>query len=168
MPQTIASAIPIGSGGSAGREGPTAQIAAGVGAITGGLLNLPDEERRVLLLVGMAAGLSAVFKSPLGTAIFAVEILYREMAFEGAALVYTLIGAATAYAVTGSFSGWTPLFALPAPLDFTGVRELIWFAILGVAAGLVIGSIPFLIGLVIVLPVLGHATWHLYRRLVGD
>jgi uncharacterized membrane protein len=35
-----------------------------------------------------------------------------------------------------------------------------------VAAGLVIGSIPFLLGLVIVLPVLGHATWHLYRRVV--
>ncbi|HUA77520.1 MAG TPA: DUF2189 domain-containing protein [Acetobacteraceae bacterium] len=35
-----------------------------------------------------------------------------------------------------------------------------------VAAGLVLGSIPFLLGLAIVLPVLGHATWHLYRKLV--
>jgi uncharacterized membrane protein len=35
-----------------------------------------------------------------------------------------------------------------------------------VAAGLVIGSIPFLVGLAIVMPVLGHATWHLYRKLV--
>ncbi|HTU53026.1 MAG TPA: DUF2189 domain-containing protein [Acetobacteraceae bacterium] len=35
-----------------------------------------------------------------------------------------------------------------------------------VAAGLVVGSIPFLLGLAIVLPVLGHATWHLYRRLI--
>jgi uncharacterized membrane protein len=35
-----------------------------------------------------------------------------------------------------------------------------------VATGLVIGSIPFLLGLIIVLPVLGHATWHLYRRVV--
>jgi uncharacterized membrane protein len=35
-----------------------------------------------------------------------------------------------------------------------------------VAAGLVIGSIPFLLGLAIVLPVLGHATWHLYRTVV--
>lgn len=35
-----------------------------------------------------------------------------------------------------------------------------------VAAGLVIGCIPLLIGLAIVVPVLGHATWHLYRRLV--
>ncbi len=141
--KTVASAITIGSGGAAGREGPTAQIAAGFGSVMGTLLRLPAEERRYLLLVGMAAGLSAVFKSPLGTAIFAVEILYREMAFEGGALVYTLIGAATAYAVTGSFSGWTPLFALPAPLDFTGVRELIWFAILGVAAGLVATLIPW-------------------------
>jgi len=141
--KTIASAITIGSGGAAGREGPTAQIAAGFGSVAGTLLRLPAEERRYLVLVGMAAGLSAVFKSPLGTAIFAVEILYREMAFEGGALVYTLIGAATAYAVIGSFTGWTPLFALPAPLDFTGVRELGWFAILGVAAGLVATLIPW-------------------------
>jgi uncharacterized membrane protein len=36
-----------------------------------------------------------------------------------------------------------------------------------VAAGLVIGSIPFFLGLVVVLPVLGHSTWHLYRRVVA-
>ena len=36
-----------------------------------------------------------------------------------------------------------------------------------VAAALVLGSIPFFLGLVVVLPVLGHATWHLYRRTVG-
>ena len=35
-----------------------------------------------------------------------------------------------------------------------------------VATGLVLGSIPLLLGLVIVLPVLGHATWHLYRKVV--
>jgi uncharacterized membrane protein len=35
-----------------------------------------------------------------------------------------------------------------------------------VAAGLAIGSLPFLLGLIIVMPVLGHATWHLYRRVV--
>jgi uncharacterized membrane protein len=36
-----------------------------------------------------------------------------------------------------------------------------------VAAALVLGSIPLFVGLVVVLPVLGHATWHLYRRLVA-
>jgi len=37
-----------------------------------------------------------------------------------------------------------------------------------VAAALVIGSIPLFIGLVVVIPVLGHATWHLYRKLVAN
>jgi uncharacterized membrane protein len=40
----------------------------------------------------------------------------------------------------------------------------IWGAI--VAAGLVLGAAPFLVGLIITMPVLGHATWHLYRRLL--
>jgi uncharacterized membrane protein len=35
-----------------------------------------------------------------------------------------------------------------------------------VAAGLVLGSAPFLIGLALIMPILGHATWHLYRRVV--
>jgi uncharacterized membrane protein len=37
-----------------------------------------------------------------------------------------------------------------------------------VAAALVIGSIPLFIGLVVVIPVLGHATWHLYRKLIAN
>jgi uncharacterized membrane protein len=45
------------------------------------------------------------------------------------------------------------------------VPMAIWGAI--VAGGLVLGSIPVFIGLIVVLPVLGHATWHLYRRLVA-
>jgi uncharacterized membrane protein len=36
-----------------------------------------------------------------------------------------------------------------------------------IAAGLVIGAIPLLVGLAIVLPILGHATWHLYRKVVA-
>jgi uncharacterized membrane protein len=36
-----------------------------------------------------------------------------------------------------------------------------------VAAGLALGSIPFFLGLIVALPILGHATWHLYRKAVG-
>jgi CIC family chloride channel protein len=133
--KTVASALTIGSGGSGGREGPTAQIASGVGAIVGQLLKLPDDERRLVLLAGMAAGLSAIFKSPLGTAIFAVEILYSGMAFEGSALIYTMIAAAVAYAITGMFSGFTPLFLLPADGYVVHPVDLVWFALLGVLAG---------------------------------
>lgn len=141
--KTVASALTIGSGGSAGREGPTAQIASGFGAITATWLRLPDDERRTLMLVGMAAGLSAIFRSPLGTAIFAVEVLYSGLAFESAALVYTFIGAATAYALSGSFTGFEPLFKLAGPIGYTGARELAWYALLGVAAGLLGTLVPY-------------------------
>jgi uncharacterized membrane protein len=42
---------------------------------------------------------------------------------------------------------------------------LAWGAV--IVAGLVIGAIPGLLGLAITLPILGHATWHVYRRIIG-
>ncbi|MGH8306956.1 MAG: chloride channel protein [Gammaproteobacteria bacterium] len=140
--KTVVSAITIGSGGSGGREGPTAQIASGAGAIVGQLFKLPDDERRTVILIGMAAGLSAIFKSPLGTAIFAVEILYSRMAFEGSALIYTLISASVAYAITGAFSGYTPLFLLPASNSVVQPLDLVWFALLGILAGALGALLP--------------------------
>ncbi|MGH8127944.1 MAG: chloride channel protein, partial [Gammaproteobacteria bacterium] len=88
-----------------------------------------------VVLIGMAAGLSAIFKSPLGTAIFAVEILYSRMAFEGGALIYTLISAAVAYAITGAFSGYTPLFLLAPSTRVFHTLDLLWFGLLGILAG---------------------------------
>ncbi|MFZ1625467.1 MAG: chloride channel protein [Gammaproteobacteria bacterium] len=140
--KTIVSAITIGTGGSGGREGPTAQIASGVGAIIGNLFKLPDDERRIVILIGMAAGLSAIFKSPLGTAIFAVEILYSGMAFEGSALIYTLISAAVSYAITGAISGYTPLFLLSPSTRTLEPLDLAWFGILGILAGSVGALMP--------------------------
>jgi CIC family chloride channel protein len=138
--KTFASAITIGSGGAAGREGPTAQISVGVGSMLADLLRLPDEERRILVLAGMAAGLAAIFRSPLGMAIFAVEILYSGMAFETEALIYTVIASVVAYAVNGVFVGWSPLFLFPQTVHFTQPIALAGYATLGVAAG-VVGAI---------------------------
>ncbi|MFZ0456650.1 MAG: chloride channel protein, partial [Ignavibacteriaceae bacterium] len=99
----LASAITIGSGGAAGREGPTALFSAGFGSIYAGLTHRSDKDRRLLVLIGMAAGLSAIFRSPIGTAIFAVEVLYSDMEFEAESLVYTMLGAVIAYAVNALF-----------------------------------------------------------------
>jgi CIC family chloride channel protein len=140
--KTIASAVTIGSGGAAGREGPTAQIAAGIGSVVGTLLKLSDDDRRFLVLIGMAAGLSAIFKSPLGTAVFAVEILYSRVSFEGGALLYTLIGSAVAYAMAGYFSGFTPLFILPPSTEIGDLSDLGVYAVLGVIAGLLGAVLP--------------------------
>jgi CIC family chloride channel protein len=135
--KAAASAITIGSGGAAGREGPTAQISVGAASILCDLLNLQEAERRMLVLAGMAAGLSAIFRSPLGMAIFAVEIMYASMASEYEALPFTLVAAVVAYAVNGFFVGWSPIFLLPSNLEFTRPVELLGYAFLGVVAGII-------------------------------
>jgi CIC family chloride channel protein len=138
----IASAITIGSGGSAGREGPTALITAGFASIYAGLLHRTDRERRLLVLAGMAAGLSAVFRSPIGTAIFAVEVLYSGVEFEAEGLLYCMLAAIVAYAVNGAFVGWQPLFRVPAQFPPTRLINFAWYAALGLASGIIATLLP--------------------------
>jgi CIC family chloride channel protein len=138
----LASAITIGSGGAAGREGPTALISAGVGSVYATLRGRPEEERRLLMLIGMASGLAAIFRSPVGTALFAIEVLYSEMEFESSALLYTLLGSVVAYAVNGLFVGWSPLFRVPASLPVPGFLDYAWYLLLGIIAGLVATLLP--------------------------
>jgi len=138
----IASAITIGSGGSAGREGPTALIAAGFGSIYAKLWHRPERETRLLVMMGMAAGLSAVFRSPIGTAIFAVEVLYGGMDFESEALIYCMLSAIVAYAVNGWFVGWHSLFQVPANLSAAGLSDYGWYIALGAASGLIATILP--------------------------
>lgn len=138
----IASAITIGSGGAAGREGPAALIGAGFGSMYSSILNRSYKERRLLIMIGMAAGLSAVFRSPIGSALFCVEVLYRDMEFESGALIYTMLGSVTAYIINGIFVGFEPLFRVPADLSIHGFTDYGLFAILGIVSGLVAVIIP--------------------------
>ncbi len=140
----VASAITIGSGGAAGREGPTALISAGIGSVYAGLTHRSDEEQRLLVLIGMAAGLSAIFRSPIGTALFAIEVLYSDMEFEASALLYTMLGSVVAYAINGLFVGWQPLFQVPSGLPVPGFFDYLWYIVLGLAAGVVATVLPML------------------------
>jgi CIC family chloride channel protein len=135
--KTVASAITIGSGGAAGREGPVALISAGIASIYATLADRPERDRRLLMLIGMAAGLSAIFRSPIGTALFAIEVLYSDVEFESDALLYTILSSIVAYAVNGLFVGWEPLFRVPADLALPQLLDHAWFVVLGIAAGLV-------------------------------
>jgi CIC family chloride channel protein len=73
----VASASTIGSGGSAGREGPTTQISAGFGSLLDDLLHLDDHDRRITVAAGKGSGIGAIFKAPFGGALLAAEILYK-------------------------------------------------------------------------------------------
>jgi CIC family chloride channel protein len=132
----LASAITIGSGGSAGREGPTAQIAAGFGSWLSDIFNLTPEDRRIAVAVGVGAGIGAIFKAPLGGAILAAEILYIRD-FELGALIPGFIASVIGYSVFAAWAGWTPVFGEGLGLRFTEPESLVWYALLGVAAGLV-------------------------------
>jgi CIC family chloride channel protein len=136
----LASAITIGSGGSAGREGPTALFSAGFGSIYADVFKRSEKERRLLVLVGMAAGLSAIFRSPIGTAIFAIEVLYSDMEFETEALIYTMLGSIIAYAINSVLVGWEPLFQIPGNLTVEHFTDYSWYILLGIASG-IIGTI---------------------------
>jgi chloride channel protein, CIC family len=140
--KAVASALTIGSGGVAGREGPTAQISVGLGTQLARWAGLRGQERRSVLLASMAAGLAAMFRAPLGMAIFSVEILYSGMVFESEALIYTVISAVTAYAFYGFFAGWSRLFEIPGNLVIHEPAGLLAFIPLGILAGLLGSVLP--------------------------
>ena len=130
----VASAITIGSGGSAGREGPAAQISAGFGSILATLLRLDEQDRRIALATGIGAGIGAIFRAPLGGAILAAEILYTND-LEAEAIIPALIASIVGYSIFGSWSGWNPIFATPANLAFTSPPQLLYYVALGVLCG---------------------------------
>jgi CIC family chloride channel protein len=82
----LASTLTLSTGGSAGKEGPMALIGAGIGALVGSWVKMGARAKRTLLLAGSAGGLGAIFRAPLGGAITAVEVLYKED-FEADALL---------------------------------------------------------------------------------
>lgn len=132
----VASAITIGSGGSGGREGPTAQISAGFGSFLGRVLDLDARDARIAVAVGMAAGIGAIFRAPLGGAILGAELLYRDDV-ESDALVPSFVATIVAYSIFGAVEGFSPIFGTQARFGFADPIQLGWYALIGLACGLV-------------------------------
>ncbi|HEU5369897.1 MAG TPA: chloride channel protein, partial [Ktedonobacterales bacterium] len=130
----VASAITIGSGGSGGREGPTAQISAGFGSLLARWLGLSAADRRIALAAGIGAGIGAIFRAPLGGALIGAEILYTQD-LEIDAIIPALIASIIGYAIYGAWAGWSPIFGNQAQNAFNNPVQLIYYAVLGVICG---------------------------------
>jgi CIC family chloride channel protein len=126
----------ISTGGSAGPEGPIAAVGAALGSSLGRALGLEPREVRALLVAGCAAGVGAVFGCPLGGALFATSVLYRQLAFEAPALVSAFVASAIGYSTFASlWGGHTRVVAHTEALAFSGAGELPLFVLLGLVCG---------------------------------
>lgn len=131
IPESI---LCIGAGGSLGPESPLVTMTGGLGSWMGVRLDLARRERRIVSIAGMAAGFTVLFGAPLGSTVFALEILHRRGLEYYEALLPSAIGSLCGYAVyvTVTGLGLQPIFPFPT----VGQPHLATFG-WGIAAGIV-------------------------------
>ena len=131
--KALVSAICMGTGGSAGREGPIVQIGSAAGSTLGQMLKVSANRMRVLVGCGAAAGIAATFNAPIAGFMFALEIILGE--FGVATFSPVIISAVTATAVSRHFLGNSPAFVVPA-YQLVSLVEFPLYAIMGLFCAL--------------------------------
>ena len=131
--KSVASAITIGSGGAAGREGPMVQIGSGLGSTLGQALKLSDDRVSNLVACGAAGGIAATFNTPIAGVIFALEVVLGGR-FSVNYFSSVVISAVTASIVGRSFFGEAPAFAIPFKYGINSLWEFAFYPLLGVLA----------------------------------
>ena len=137
MVKGAATAGVLSCGGSTGPEGPIAALSAALGSTIGRIFKLKSRERRMLLVAGCSAGVGAIFRCPLGGALFATSVLYREEEFEAEAIVPAFVASVIGYSTFIEFFGQQTYLLARSHLVFGSAMELIPYAILGPLCGLV-------------------------------
>jgi len=107
-----ASAVTVGSGGSAGREGPIVQIGASFGSLIGQAARLGPREMKLLTVCGVAAGIAGTFNAPMGGAVFSMEVISRR--FSSYDAVPILLSSVVGKAVASELINPVPDFINPA------------------------------------------------------
>jgi chloride channel protein, CIC family len=130
--KAVASAICIGSGGSAGREGPIVQIGSALGSTLGQYLRLSEDRIKVLVGCGAAAGISSVFNAPIAGVMFSVEVILGD--FTVATFSPVLVSSVVASVLTRSVLGNHPAFNIPG-YSLVSAWEIPLYMILGVILG---------------------------------
>ena len=134
LAKIIASALCIGTGGSAGREGPIVQVGSALGSSVGQWLHLSDERIKNLVACGAAAGIAATFNAPIAGVVFAIEVLLSEL--QVAVFGNVVVSAVAASIVSRIFLGSRPAFEIPGYV-MNSPWEIILYIILGLLAAFV-------------------------------
>ncbi len=131
----ISSAIAIGTGGPFGAEGPIIATGGALGSTgQGQFLRVTAAERKTLLAAGAAAGMAAVFGSPVSAVILAVELLLFEL--RARSLIPVAMAAVTATGVRYAMVGDHAVFAMPM-LAQPDSAALVFYVALGLLLGVV-------------------------------
>jgi len=128
--KTLASAITIGSGGSAGRAGPVVQIGAAMGSTVGQFLKLPTAWLRNLVMCGAAAGISATFNAPLGGIFFTTELLTTSFMSYG--LPFIVISSLVSNMIATVLLGMDQSFKMPTLYALVNGTEILFYMLLGI------------------------------------
>ena len=132
--KSLAAGLVIGSGGSAGREGPVVHLGGAVASSLSRLLSLPRRETSILLAAGAGAGIAASFHAPLAGSLFALEIVLAD--FDVRRFAPVVLACVTAVATSRALLGGGVELRGVA-WSFRHPSEVVVIAVLGVLAGLV-------------------------------
>ncbi len=138
----ISAAISIGTGGPFGAEGPIIMTGGAFGSIFAQQFHLTAAERKTLLVAGAAAGMSAVFATPVAAVLLAVELLLFE--WKPRSFIPVTVAAIVASALRVPLLGAGPIFPIPAHGSISG-SELLFAAGVGVLAGFGSGALTNLV-----------------------
>ena len=128
--------LSLGAGAPLGPEGPIVVVASGASVAAARVLRLPRRLVRGMIPVGVAAGIAAIFNTPITGVVFALEEVFGSA--ERGLLGGVIVGAGSAAVVERSLLGGRPLLAAPFT-TWNDARELLGFALVGILAGIVSG-----------------------------
>ncbi|HKK09018.1 MAG TPA: chloride channel protein, partial [Gemmatimonadota bacterium] len=130
----LSAAVAIGTGGPFGAEGPIIQTGGALGSVIGQLIDTTATERKVLLACGAAAGMAAVFGTPIAGIILALELLLFE--FRSRSFIPLVVATTLATEVRYHLLGRGPIFDM-APAHYDVITGLPFYLVLGLLCGLV-------------------------------
>ncbi|MQC26958.1 MAG: CBS domain-containing protein [Chloroflexi bacterium] len=129
--KVFASSLTIGSGGSAGREGPIVQVGSALGSTLGQLFRFSNDRIRTLVACGAAAGIAATFNAPIAGSLFALEVILGR--FTARYFGAVVVSAVSASIIARAYLGDRPAFDVPA-YSLNQPAELLLYLLLGILA----------------------------------